>query len=451
MSKLIARGLTLAIAFTVLAHGAVETWSVAGFGFVIVALLLLWGVKVVVDRRLEVKLPATLWPLVALLVYGFVQSLEWTRGSGERASLSMDVEATRAALPVLFFLIAGFLIAANFLDTPERLRPFVTFLIVFGFAVAIFAIIQNFTWNGKFYWLRPTKMSGFGPFVNRNHFAGFMEMVIPLPIALILARVIRKDLWIMYAFVAILAGISVIISLSRGGMISTLFGLVFLGVARSRLRRTAARRQVKTHSLFVWLKRAAGAAAIGMILVAALFWLGAEPFLNRVAHSIEEVKASDTEGRVLNREWIWRNSLTMIGKHKIFGVGLGAFETVFPAYRFSGAEAIATHTHNDYLQILADGGLIGGALGLWFLIVMMRAIWQGMRADNRWLAAVALGGGASIFAMLIHSFFDFNLQIPSNALLFLVFCAIVSQIAATNRVTEGALQTLAAADLAKAL
>jgi O-antigen ligase len=450
MSKVIASGLVLAIVFTTLSHGAVESWSVAGFGLLSVALLGLWGIKIIADKKIEVRLPATVWPLVALLVYGFFQSIEF---NGQRTSLSMDVEATRAALPVLFFLIVGFLIAANFLNTPERLRSFVTFMIFFGFAVAVFAMIQNFTWNGKFYWFRPTSTGGFGPFVNRNHYAGFIEMLIPLPIALVLTRAVRKDLWLMYAFVAILMGISVVISLSRGGVISILASLVFISIVKVRRGKTLAKRGAasahKVHTPSLWLKRAVGITAIAGILVGGTFWLGAEPFLSRVANSIDQAKASGAAENFMNREWIWRNTWAMIGEHKVFGVGLGAYETAFPAYRISNAEEIVTHTHNDYLQILADGGLIGSAIAVWFLALLFRDIWQSSQAKDPWLAAAALGGGASIFAMLIHSLFDFNLQIPSNALVFLILCAIVSHIAFVSRNVGSALEKPAPIDLAQ--
>jgi O-antigen ligase len=453
MSKTISIGLLVAIVFTALAHGAVESWSVAVFGLLIIALLVMWAIKAAKDRKLVILVPATVWPLVALLIYAMIQSLAFTKSDGQVTSLSMDVEATRTALPVLFFLLAAFILAVNFLDTPERLKQAVTFLIFYGFALALFALMQYFTWNGKFYWFRPTKYTAFGPFVNRNHFAGYMEMLIPLPVALMVARAIRKEMWMIYGFTAALMSLAVIISVSRGGMVSVLASLVFIGIAKSRLKKNARKRE--RHSLnqssafLVWFKRLGGIAAMSVVLIAGVFWLGVEPVLQRLGDSIDQVKTAESSGEALSRGGIWRDTGKLIQAHMIFGTGLGAYETTFPAYSLNTIEMVVTHTHNDYLQILADCGVIGGVIALWFLVAIFRAIWQGIKSPDAFLAALALGGGAGIFAMLLHSLFDFNLQIPSNALLFLTLCAMVSHISVVTRKAEKTLQMAVPANLAK--
>src|SRR4030095_9092399 len=89
--------------------------------------------------------------------------------------------------------------------------------------------------------------------------------------------------------------------------------------------------------------------------------------------------------------------------------------------------------HNDYLQVLSDGGVVGGAIALWFLAVMARGMAQAARASNAFMRALGVGSAAGIFALLVHSIFDFNLQIPSNALLFLVLSAIVLRISSEVR------------------
>jgi hypothetical protein len=105
------------------------------------------------------------------------------------------------------------------------------FLIYFGLALAMFALVQHFTWNGSFYWLRQASThvtSPFGPFVNRNHFAGYMEMLIPLPLAIVITRAGSKDLRIFHLFAAAMMAIAAVASLSRGGMISLVAELIFL-------------------------------------------------------------------------------------------------------------------------------------------------------------------------------------------------------------------------------
>jgi O-antigen ligase len=449
MSKAIFRGLLIAIVFTALAHGAVESWSVAVFGALVIGLLVMWAIKAFQEKQLVLVVPAAAWPMAALLLYAMIQSLAFSKSDGQMASLSMDVEATRSALPVVFFLFAGFLLAVNFLNTPERLKQGVSFLIFYGFGLALFALLQYFTWNGRIYWLRPTEFTAFGPFVNRNHFAGYMEMLIPLPVALMVARAIRKEMWLMYGFLAALMSLAVILSLSRGGMISVLMSLVFLAIAKSRLRRSARRRETQRSPLWVWLKGLGGIAALSLVLASGVVWLGAEPVLNRLGRSIEQLKTEEGAENAISRGGIWRDTKKLIQAHMIFGVGLGAYETVFPAYSLNSIEMVVTHAHNDYLQILADCGLIGGVIGLWFLVVIFRAVWQGLKSPDGFHAALALGAGAGIFAMLLHSLFDFNLQIPSNALLFLTLCAMVSHISVVTRKAEKKMQMAIPAHLAK--
>src|SRR2546426_12403923 len=118
--------------FTTLAHGAVEPWSVALFELILIGLLLLWGIRAVLDRHLEIIIPPAALPAAALLLLGAVQSVAFTDGAGQRASLSMDVEATRHAVTVLFFLMMSFMLAANFWAVRDRLFLLANVLTVFG-------------------------------------------------------------------------------------------------------------------------------------------------------------------------------------------------------------------------------------------------------------------------------------------------------------------------------
>src|SRR6185369_5734884 len=189
-------GLMTAVAFTALALGTVEAWSVAIFELIVLLLLLLWATKAIVDKRLEINFPSAALPRGAVVWLALIQSVAINGGGARIASLSMDVEATRGAATVIFFLFVCFLVASNFFRGAERLRSLANFLIVFGLVLAMFALIQHFTWEGRLFWFRPMPAAGAGtggPFVNRNHFAGYMEMLIPIPLALSLSRAVRGE------------------------------------------------------------------------------------------------------------------------------------------------------------------------------------------------------------------------------------------------------------------
>ncbi len=448
MSRVIATGLVLAIVFSALSFGTVEPWSITGFCLLIIALALLWTIQTIYEKQISLQLYPLMLPPALFVLYGAIQSLAIRQSDGETASLSMDVEATRHALPMLFCLFLAFMLAGNFLNTAARLGNLTAFLTFYGLALAVFALVQYFTWDGKFYWIRPTKGTAFGPFINRNHFAGYMEMLIPLPVALIITRVIRKDLWLLYGFAAVLMCVAVVVSLSRGGMISVAAGLLFMAILKSRLRN---QRQAKeaTSKPRVFLKRAAATLAITGLLFAGIVWLDAKQVLQRAADTLGG--ATTTQEDFLSRSWIWRDTGAMIRAQALFGVGIGAYEKVFPIYGSNTSNYIVvTHSHNDYLQVLADTGLIGGALMVWFLMLLFRAMWQSVRSPDALLAGVALGCSGGVFALLVHSFFDFNLQIPSNALLFLMLSAIIAHIASGVRQPEETIEKAAALSVVKA-
>ena len=444
LDKAIAGGMLVALIFTALAFGANEAWSVGVFELLMALLLLLWAAKWVAEKAIRVTVPLTAWPLAALCAFGFVQGL----------TLSFDREATRGATTAIFFMLAAFLLAANFFATRERLSLLVNLLVAYGLALAVFALVQSFTFDGRIYWVRPTQGAAFGPFPNRNHYAGYMEMLAPLPFALIAARVVRRQSWLFYGFAGVLMVVSVFASLSRGGMMSVVAGIAFVAMLGSRVKPRRAGSRVRDARLvpsgferaMTLGKRLGGAAVIVLTVAVGIFWIGAEGLINRAAESIDTMKSeAQTPGNFYSRQEIWRDTWQLIRAHPVAGVGFGAYNTVFPNYAHHDGLYKVDYAHNDYLQVLSDGGVIAAALALWFIVLLGRAVWRATRADDPLEAGLALGGGAGLFALLIHSAFDFNLQIPSNALLFVFLSALVSRIAATVNERKPATQIARAA------
>lgn len=425
VDRSIAAGLMIAMVFTTLALGTVEAWSVAIFELIVLVLVLLWAVKAILDKHLDLRIPSAALPLGAFVLLGLAQSIAFTDRDGRTSSLSMDVEATRGAVTVIFFLFLCLLIAANFFTSPERLRTLANFLIIFGLALAVFALIQHFTWDGRLFWVRPSpRATGLGgPFVNRNHFAGYMEMLIPIPIALALSRAVGGEARMFFGFAAAIMGIAEVAALSRGGMVSLAAGVLFLAAVSGKRKRDDAGRR-KGSSLN------SSPVPVMLVMLAAIavgvFWVGADfDVIKRIADDPLTTSAAS------DRKAIWSDTINMFTANPMLGVGLGVYETVYPLYGRGNGTLLVQYAHNDYLQVLADGGLVGGAIGIWFIAVTLRSVARGSKSHDGLLRSLSLGSAAGIFAILVHSLFDFNLQIPSNALLFLVLSAVVSQIGAT--------------------
>jgi O-antigen ligase len=450
LNKTISSGLLLAVIFTSLAFGAVEPWAIFVFEAIVITLLVLWGIKVLRDGELRLVVPDVAMPVAALVAVGLIQSVAFTGSDGRWISLSMNVGSTRSAVTVLVFLLISLLIARNFFSSRNRLAVVGHVLVFYGLALSIFALLQHFTWTGKFYWVRPTLVtSAFGPFANHNHFAGYMELLIPLPIAMILTRAVSGELRVLYGFAAAVMGMAAIVSLSRGGMISLAAMMMFIVLVSIRVpsvRRLAkrssglapgARKQGLAHGFRSIASQLVVVAALVVVIGSGIVWIGANPVVQRVSQGLPG-QGSPQETFSSSRGWIWRDTITMIRANPLLGVGLGAYGTAFNLYTRSDGSLRVPQAHNDYLQVVADCGIAGGIIALWFIVVVFRNVARGIRASDPMVGGLALASGTSIFAILVHSLFDFNLQIPSNALLFLVLVAVASSAAALARVSENA-------------
>jgi O-antigen ligase len=462
LDKIISSGFIGLILFTALAHGAVEPWSEFVFVAWTAVLGLLWAIKAVRERKLMLFVPQTAWPLLALILLGVVQATAFRDAAGNVRSLSLDVEATRGTVLMLCSLLLCSLIAANFLAHRERLERLAFFLTIFGLLLSTFALVQYFTWNDKLYWLRAAHTeTSFGPFVNRNHYAGYIELLLPWPVILMLSRT-RREEKLFYGFAAAWMAMSAVFSLSRGGMISVFTELMFLAAFGPRGDRDYSTDYTGNRRFGAFLLRVGAVAAIFAATIGGLNWLGAERVVNRLVPEQETAQASEADGVPANgsqnnwddRRELWRDSWAVFRAHPLTGVGLGAFEVAFPAHDQSNnvSRIVTPQTHNDYLQALTDGGLVGGLIVLWFLAISARAIWRGLRLAEPLMSLSVLACGAGMFGLLVHSLFDFNLQLLSHALLFLSFAAINVQLGELAQVLAAARRpTRAVADAKKIL
>lgn len=417
-------GLAFAVVFTALARGAVEPWPLAALELIAAALVSLLAVKVGRDSSFSLHVPAPTWPMVALLALAAVQSVAYTNAAGERVGLSLDVEATRSTALALAALTAAFVVAANVLTTRARLARAAYFLTFYGLAMAVFAFVRYFAGAAPSETVSPAVQ---GMFVNRNHFAGHMELLLPFPVALVITNAVPGRR-LLFAFAAVVIGAAAVASLSRGGMISV--GAEMLVMLAASFALKGAPRSKLSAPL-----TAGAVTLLAAGIVAGALWLDR----GRVADRVTEGRLTSAEPGVetlfTSRGWLWQETLEMFRAHPVAGVGLGAYATAYPSFSRADRRTAPEQAHNDYLQILADAGLIGGALAACFVALAVAEMVRGLRrARDPLLAATALGGVAGVAGLMVHSVFDFNLQIPANSLLFLLALAVVIQ---STRVQSG--------------
>ena len=192
--KVIRVGLLFLFAFSVLAFGAVEVWSESLLEIGASILLISWAVVVYRDKQSTIQWSPLNWPLLGFIAVGIVQLVfRWT----PNPFLTRTELLRSAAYFIIFFLVAQ-----AFRGRADLVK-LTWFLVVLGFSVALLGIIQHFTSEGTVYWYRQLLQGGdvFGPYVNRNHFAGFVELVAPVGLSLLVFRGLRRDLFPMVEFV----------------------------------------------------------------------------------------------------------------------------------------------------------------------------------------------------------------------------------------------------------
>ena len=385
-------GICALVVFAVAAHGGVEEWSQAVFETGAGLLFLAWSIWISFNREEQPVLSPLLPPLAALSIIVLGQwFFHWTASPYN----------TRIELLLLLADLIVFFLAVQAFRTLEDWRGFVWFGMGFGFLVSLFAILQHLTSNGKLYWIREVRSGGlpFGPYVNRNHFAGFAELVLPLAlVALVLGRV-RRERWPVVGLFAVLPIGALFLSASRGGIVS-------FGAELSVLALVMIERREMGKQLF-----AGGAVLLVALLLVS--WLGVGQILKRLS-SVQLLEVSSGKRASMRRD-TWRIFLD----HPFAGTGLGTLQLVYPPYESLYDGKIVNHTHNDYLEVLAETGLLGGICSAWFLgVLLVQSLERLRRFNHSFRGALQLSGFLACSGFLVHSLVDFNLHIPANALLF---------------------------------
>lgn len=407
-------GLCGLLSFGPLAFGATEPWSVTVLEIGTALLMLLWMAKQSALGRVKIRLNPLYLPmalLAALVLFQFITGMTAYR----------SITLSRA---MLFLTYAAILfLVSHTLRSDRDLRTFSIWFSVFGFAVALFAIAQGFTDKaGKLYWVRMPRFGSwtYGPYVDHSHYAGLMEMLLPIPLVLAVLGMERGAkralLWLSAGTIAA----SIFLSQSRGGVLAMLIELAFL--AAMTLPKTSLRRHHRRNFAL---------AAAAVTFLAFVGWLGGEALLQR--YSVPHAQDLMQPGRPV----ILKDSLRLIARKPLTGWGLGTYPMVFPQFRSFYTSLFVNHAHDDYVELIAETGVIGAAAIGWFLLALYRAgLRKAATQQSRVIDAMTLAALTSCTAIVAHSFWDFNLQIPANAALFFGLCGLAATPITAPRVRE---------------
>ena len=397
-------GLIFLLIFTPLSAGTVQPFPLMVMQLVLLLLFLVSFLKAVHQGRLNiVKTPLTL-PLILFSLFILLQLFSFT------PSLStVYFHATKTSLLKFLSLALLFFLLIHHLKSYKELNLFLMTILGMGVLLSFWVIIQR---------LGSIRYAS-GPFVNENHLSGYLGMVIPLSLGLFLATFSKiKDSserninlfngpHLLLFFMILIMATGLFLSLSRGGMISFSVSLLFITIlllTRHRIRRKA---------LFIPF--------LILFLFLGLLWLGINPVLREIS-TLSKPRLSSTARLTVNKD-----TLNLIKDYPIFGTGLGTFAYIFPKYKSPSLKKFFSFAHNDYLQLISETGLIGFLiLFLGLLAFFIKTLKELSRRHDPYAVFLTVGGLGSLFAILFHSLFDFNLHVGANSFLFFFILGLIT-------------------------
>lgn len=431
-------GLLCVIFLAAIPYGTAETW----FKLLFVFLACFFTIFRVIDGLIN-NIPifsnklffAPLFGLILLAVFQIIPFNKVFDLSHQTTfPLSMNVYATKNFILILFGLLITGEALLQYTNSEQKLRNLVYLVLIisigstlFGFARVLFLDDENnflsFYFNNKIQ---------FAQFVNHNHYAYLMEMSLGLLVGLQLKSNLpqwQKPLfWLMTA----ISCFAIIWINSRGGILS-MVGLSLFAVLLyfftppkdsyfeviSKTQKPQKRKYLKpilTTILFSSLLFGFAAFIISFV--------GGDPVVNRIESIQQEITESNA-GKTSRRE-IWLSTMELIKANPVSGVGFGAYSTAITAYDTSSGDLALQQAHNDYLEILANGGIIAFILMLIFIILLIKKINVQIKSGNSFRRASCFGATIGIFGIMLHSIVEFGLHIIINALILIILIVIAT-------------------------
>jgi len=429
--------LLLTIALTAIPYGTVHRWWIAAFECAIFLIATLAVVEFTINKNWDFHL-SLVAPLLLLALFAIIQSLPLISGPGPlypRTSISADPYSTRLFAIQLMALVFVVLLLLHYTSTKVRLRRLIYVIIGIGLASAVFGIIRHHLQTSPGFVLPALGTDGrsFGQFINRNHFAVLLEMSLGLTLGSIVGEIgWRRRVFVLLAIGAFL-WIAIIYSNSRGGIVAALCQLLFVGAFLGPVRGLTSddddsrwRRSEKLAGGL--LMRAFVIICLIGMLIYGVSWIAGEDVASNLQLAVTDFSQQQMGNNVnSSRREIWSASWQMFKAHPITGTGFGGYWIGITRYHHASGQITPQQAHNDYLELMASGGLFACALGVWFVINVVKRVGRGLGSSDTNSRGASLGALAGIFAVAIHSFFDFGLHITINAVAFFVLVVIAVQ------------------------
>ena len=441
-------GLSAAVCFAVLAFGGTDAFFLVPQLIVLAlgALLLAASLRsTLASIRLPLTAPLLLVALVLLQILPLPSSLALSFGAprddflgpGHFTLSVAPYQTVSHFLQLITYLITFYLVL---LVCQERnaMRRLVYVLVCLGTFEALYGLLQYLTgWQQIFTYVKKYYLEeATGTYINRNHFAGLLEMVLPFVVALafrkartLVRAAVRSEVparsvfsstelpsVVFWLFLASIIFTALLFSRSRMGFVAALASLIAV-LTLAGTSQLSARTRTMIAALFF----------LGVMGLAV--WIGSDPVITRFETLGQEYSQTGQ-----NRISIWLDTLKLIYQHPLIGSGLGSFAVAYPSVQTAFLDLFVDHAHSDYLEVVSELGLPGGILLFGSILwVLTQAVRHYPEREDSFETVVCLGSTGSITAILVHSLADFNLYIPANALVLAVILALAWSVAQNNR------------------
>lgn len=383
-------------------------------------------------------LPPSLVKIISPQAYDVAQKGYASIGTASPRFLTLSLSPALTSYELIkyicYFLFA--FLVYRYARTRREIEIFVWVLLAAGLFQAVYGLTQLWGGTGRiFAWKNKYNQgSAFGTYINRDHFSGFLEMIFPLSIGYLLAKadffaiksglsLKDKILWfsqerlqktIILGLISVVMGLGIIFSRCRSGVFIFLITLFLMSMVVSAAGSRKRRSSSPSHGSGFSAKLVR---TVAITVTAAAMIIGLNPIISRFTKE----SVTFDKGRAV----FYKNSLELTNLFFLSGSGAGTFVHAYPLVEKEDSPGLLTHAHNDYLETLAETGVLaGGAIILAAFAAVGIVFVRWSRRRDPFVRGIVLGTLAGIVALLIHGVFDFNLRIPANAVYFFVLCAL---------------------------
>ena len=436
--RVIFYGLLALFVVVAVPYGSVQPWWVALFECVIFVFAIMGSIDLLLTKEAPPPNSRVALPLLILCLFLVFQSLPFSAFSNSvipdlRRAISADPFTTQQLAIKLFTLIIAGVLLLRYVNTESRLRLLTYIVITIAVGSALFGLLRHGSGGPKWFFPLPKDSRGFAQFVNRNHFGFLVEMAFGLVAGLVIRGTEGYRRWVLGAIAALL-WISLVVANSRGAILATLCQLLFLIIVLNpfRVRFRGVLAEGRSQAV-----RAFAVQGLMMIVLVSAFaygvrWAGGETVIsNFELATVGFTQQGGHERREnVSRRDVWSATWKLIKAHPVLGSGFGAYWIAITRHHDASGSFTPQEAHNDYLELLAAGGIVGAALCTWFLAGVVSRALVALQAAG-WAGGAALGAVVGMFGVMVHNVVDFGLHITINAVIFTTLIVIII------RVSEG--------------